>query len=602
MSGFAAIIAPSAAVPPGLLDGIAAQLAPIGPDRSSRWRDGDAALLHSLYAVSREDAGDAQPLTFDGAVWITGDIRVDGRRDLIAMLRQHGRDASAEQPDSALVLHAWHVWGEACAERLIGDFAFAIWDARAKRLFCARDQFGVCPLHYALADGMLIASNAVRAVRQHPGISETLDRRTMGDFLLIGFSDDRARGFFRDIQRLPPAHSLTFADGKFTVRRYWTPPAPDPNPKRRLAAEHIERFSAVFAEAVSDRIRSDKIALALSGGIDSPLVAAFAAKGSAALTGYTSGFNWLIPDRERHYAGLVAHHLGIPFRPHSNDEGFLHPAGGPWRIMPEPRFTLRYQSGHDLLDHALADGARMMLGGMGGDVLAAARPSRWADFAFGGRWLRLAGDWRAHTRHFGYRPPLRLSLRARLAGRRSAELSPMPDWIDPDFAIEQQLAERNAEIVHGHISTDPRVGMTEHAYWSELFVATGHEGTGLPLKIAHPFFDTRVLAEALALPVSPWLYDKAILRETAVPLLPERIVRRPKALAGGNPGFEGARQGIEPARQAIADCPAVEQFVSRKSIDGALNRIDRLTPLEYDRITVAASLAIWLSHLRDPKI
>ena len=89
-------------------------------------------------------------------------------------------------PDSELILHAYAAWGEACVQHLRGDFAFAIWDARRKVLFCARDHFGVKPFYYAELDGVFIFSNTLDCVRLHPDVSGELNESAVADFLLFG--------------------------------------------------------------------------------------------------------------------------------------------------------------------------------------------------------------------------------------------------------------------------------------------------------------------------------------------------------------------------------------------------------------------------------
>ena len=98
--------------------------------------------------------------SLDGRTWITADARVDGRADLVRELTAHGCYGLRDATDTALILHAYRVWGESCVGNLLGDFAFAIWDGERRRLFCARDHFGVKPLFYA--EGQASSSSAAR--------------------------------------------------------------------------------------------------------------------------------------------------------------------------------------------------------------------------------------------------------------------------------------------------------------------------------------------------------------------------------------------------------------------------------------------------------
>src|SRR5581483_6979589 len=112
-----------------------------GPARQEWWSEGCIGFGHALLPTTRESAGEQQPCSRDAAVWITGDVRLDGRGALTEQLRARGRSVGETAPDVELVLHAYAVWGRECVQHLMGDFAFAIWDGRRRELFCVRDPF-----------------------------------------------------------------------------------------------------------------------------------------------------------------------------------------------------------------------------------------------------------------------------------------------------------------------------------------------------------------------------------------------------------------------------------------------------------------------------
>ncbi len=162
-----------------LLERMTASLAFRGPDAQVTWADGPVGFGHTLLRTTFESEHEQQPCSLDGQVWITADARIDDRANLIDKLAAHGREASLDVPDVELILHAYHVWGEKCVEHLLGDFAFAIWDGRERRLFCARDHFGVKPFFYAVVGGCFVFSNTLNCVRLHPGVSGRFER--LGD-------------------------------------------------------------------------------------------------------------------------------------------------------------------------------------------------------------------------------------------------------------------------------------------------------------------------------------------------------------------------------------------------------------------------------------
>src|SRR6185437_3291119 len=207
-----------------------------GPDAQQLWTWGPVGLAHALLRTTHESEGERQPLTVDGRVWIVADGRVDGRKELIsALLREAGNDQSisAEAPDVELILRAYLVWGESCLERLLGDFAFVIWDAERQELFAARDHFGVKPLFYATVNNVLLISNTLDCLREYPAISNRLDDLAIADFLLFGLIEEPGATAFAEIRRVPQAHLLRSAAGKLSIRRYWQLSVSEPLRYRR---------------------------------------------------------------------------------------------------------------------------------------------------------------------------------------------------------------------------------------------------------------------------------------------------------------------------------------------------------------------------------
>jgi len=138
----------NAPVERGLLESLADFLSFRGPDARGVWTDGAIGFAHTMLRTTYESREEQQPASLDGRLWITADARLDGRAELLTELRQGGRDVRESAPDSEVILHAYAVWGSECVDHLLGDFSFAIWNARSKNLFCARDHFGIKPFYY----------------------------------------------------------------------------------------------------------------------------------------------------------------------------------------------------------------------------------------------------------------------------------------------------------------------------------------------------------------------------------------------------------------------------------------------------------------------
>ena len=132
-------------------------LAHRGPDGAVVWHNGVVGLGHRMLHTTPESLREVLPLVNRGAdLVITADARIDNREELIASLDLKHRPA-AELADSELILAAYEKWGDHSPEKLLGDFAFVIWDGRQRSLFCARDHFGVKPFYYFYRPGHLFA-------------------------------------------------------------------------------------------------------------------------------------------------------------------------------------------------------------------------------------------------------------------------------------------------------------------------------------------------------------------------------------------------------------------------------------------------------------
>lgn len=251
-----------------------------GPDRMQAWVGGKAALAQALLATTPEALAELQPWMHpqSGCV-VVSDSRLDNRPQLAQALGLDGAPDSIG--DGALLHAAWQRWGRDCADRLRGDFAFAIWDPRRQRLFCARDPMGVRPLylHHAPGKRIVFASSA-DAVLAHGDIDRSLDEGRIAD-ALIGETEgiDATCTFFKNVQRLPPAHTLEWQDGCLHLFKYWHPLQDMPSGLPVNDAEWIEAQREQLEQAVRLRLRSNgRVGSMLSGGLDSSSVVALACR------------------------------------------------------------------------------------------------------------------------------------------------------------------------------------------------------------------------------------------------------------------------------------------------------------------------------------
>ena len=260
------------------LDPLLAALPGRPGDARETWRDGSVAL--GWRGDARPDGPPERQMPFvdrRAGLAVAAWARLDDRPALCGALDvPHPRRAST--PDGALILRAYERWGRRCPDHLLGDYAFAVWDARRRTLFCARDHIGARPFYYALAADRVVFASDINAVLAAPGVSDELDESVVAACLTSRARPCGAHTFFRAIRKLRPGHALAIEDGSAHVERWWRPenaPAAPDGDDATLA----EAFLEIYARAVHDRVRGPHpVGVHLSGGLDSSSIAVLAAR------------------------------------------------------------------------------------------------------------------------------------------------------------------------------------------------------------------------------------------------------------------------------------------------------------------------------------
>jgi len=540
MSGFAGVVSGDGAAPEScLLERMVAKLAFRGPDRSQISTQTGAGFCFTLLRTGPAPQMETQPCSLDGCVWLLGDVRLDAREELRGKLEEHGEGIRAEVSDEELILHAWRQWGEASFEKLTGDFAFAIWDGPAKRLWCARDLLGIRPFFYARAGRWLFFSNTLEALRVAPEISAELDPGFVGDFLLQGFCQDGERTAFRDIRRLPQGHFLRFSDGELRVSRYANIAVEEPLELK--GAEYVEQFRGLLEQAVRERLPAGPVGIFMSGGLDSTSVAAQAAciakEGGSEieLRAYTVDVRPLFEDEEAAYGSRAAQHIEIGWEVHSMgaarpfaswEEESLH--------LPEPSHEAFLLPDLELC-RLLSDRARIVLSGDGGDDILTGQGWPYLKHLFRkGQFSRIVKSFGGYLLKNGRIPPLHGGFRTRL--RRWTQgadaMQGYPGWLNSDFEREQCLRERWRVLQEPAKTTHPlhpaAHASLNSAYWAYVLEETDAAWTGVPLERRAPLLDLRLVRFLLRVPPVPWCMEKQLLREAMRGMLPDEVVFRKK--------------------------------------------------------------------------
>ena len=547
-----------------------------GPDAQHIWVGGHVGLGHTLLKVTPESERERQPFSLDGEAWIVADCRVDARRVLVTELEASGHQHIAEAPDAELILRAYTVWGEDCVDHLLGDYVFAIWDRPKRRLFCARDQMGVKPFYYAHVASRLIFSNTLDCIRQHPAVSEDLNDLAIADFLLFDMIQELGATSFKDIQRLPPAHTLTYTGGKVSTRRYWTLPVSEPIHHRR-EGECVEQFRQLLDAAVGDRLRTNAAGVMMSGGLDSATVAAGAQKiflrngNLPGLRAYTEVFDRLISHEERHYAGLVAEALKILIEFQvSDDVGLWKYLERPDVRWPEPLHSPWSDWGLAQL-RQIAQTRRVALTGYGGDpVLSCLLTVHFQQLLTNGKLLQAVIGALRYSMAEGRFSRLYLRKRWHRVFSSKNERPHYPEWLNRDLERRLDLSDRWQTLT---TDTKSNAGVRPvayeaivHALWPCIFERFDSGVTRAAVEVAHPFFDLRLVSFLLALPALPWCSDKELLREATRGILPDAVRLRRKSPLLADPLLALLESQESAWVDSFKACPEFSRYVQRDRV------------------------------------
>ena len=260
--------------PDAIIRGMNALLEHRGPDQEGYHRE--PGLRFGVRRLSIQDVpGGGQPISNeDGSVTIVFNGEVYNFRELREDLLARGHRFKTKC-DTEVVVHAYEEFGIECLQRMNGQFAFALWDARAARLILARDRVGKKPLFYARAGNTVVFASEIKSILRHPAIARELDPRCL-DQVFTFFMPVNPRTMCKGVSNLPPGRYVDIRDGELRVHTYWEPPVPDLTASPRLTDdEWIGRLRDEVEQAVRYRLIADvPVGVFLSGGLDSSVIAA----------------------------------------------------------------------------------------------------------------------------------------------------------------------------------------------------------------------------------------------------------------------------------------------------------------------------------------
>ena len=513
-----------------------------------QWVRGKIGMAHMMFCTTPEAEYEKQPWTDEsGQLCLTFDGRIDNRNELMDDLKKkdvHLRNDT----DAEIVLQSYIQWGESCAHKIIGDFAFAIWDGRSHLLYCARDIMGIRPFFYYFDGIRFIWGSELHQFFVDKTIPRKPNEGRIGEFLagLPKFTDDT---LFHGIYRLPVAHYMIVRQNHLTKVRYW-----NIDSDRRITycndKEYTEHFLKIFKKAISCRLRSNgPIGADLSGGIDSSSVASVAhallSQGKVPLNRFET-FSWIFPGCEYDESRYI-HEVVAQCNLQSNT-GILEPAD----------LVLYHEFAHRSLDFpdyptniigtwnkpwsAHKKGIKVILSGVGGDNIVGSGFSHYADLLRNFGWFELAHtiskDWKADliqnpiTAIFKYGLKPLISQDIRTTTKKVFFDKEKFSHIDPRFAKRIHLPDRIlARPNYPKMSYSHRqfYDVTIDGWCVKGFEITNRMQSWLGIDYRHPFLDRRLMEFCIALPEDQrrrGKIDRFILRNVMEDYLPELVRNR----------------------------------------------------------------------------
>jgi asparagine synthase (glutamine-hydrolysing) len=564
----------------------------------------------AAYGTTPVPAADAT-----GELVVVGDFRLDNRSDLLAATRSQPATGLG---DPELVLAAYRRWGESCVERLVGDFAFALWDGRRRLVVCARDPFGTKPLYYHLSPSTFAFASDPEAVLRLPDVPRRLNPVAMTDYLYACYEDKEATPWL-DVLRLAPGSVLVVDADRVRRRRVWQP---DSVRELRLDtdADYEEAFRDALGDAVRPRLPGAGGGVYLSGGLDSSAVTCMAQphyRGGRLAT-FSAVFDLDRGSDERCYAAAAAAMAGAD--PHHVRPERTSPLAdwiaAPWK-GPAPSCDPQVAVCRAVTESAAEHGASVLLSGFGGDSVVSHGVAYLTELAGCGRPARFVTEVRALARRhnrpvtplirtYGLRPFVPAGVLRARDRARGGEFRVGDVWapVRAEVVRGLRLPQRAADLGQSHL---PRTARQAHlaeltsGHWSYALEGAFHTDAVVGIERRYPFLDRRLAELCVSLPGDQKLRDgwtRSIMRRALVGVLPEVVRQRPGKADLSHSFVRGLLGPDRPALETLVARPGlVAEWVDPAALTTLWHRCLR-ERRSGDCFTLwrVAVLSRWLAH------
>ena len=554
IAGKVAVSLSAAAVDAEVVRGMMSLIVHRGPDDDGIYIDRQAVLGHRRLSIIDLNTGKQPISNEDGTVWIVYNGEIYNFPELRKQLLARGHVLKTHT-DTEVIVHLYEDYGEQCVTQLRGMFAFALWDARKKKLVLARDRVGIKPLYYVQTRDSLLFASEIKAFRADPSVQLELNRQAIDTFLTFLYVPG-SETLFQNVRKLDPGHYLVMEDGNVKVSRYWDLKftAPESNGHFR---DSVEALQEMLKQTVRDHMISDvPVGVLLSGGVDSTALLSFAVhETQKKVSSFTIGFEGQNFADERPYARLAAKTFGSEHHEMTiSAKDFLDFLPKYVWHMEEPvceppavalYYVTKLASAH----------VKVLLSGEGGDEAFAGyqnyRNILWLEHlrAAGQPWTGLAarvfnglGQVNGFKRFQKYSGMLKLPLENYYYGRTSGPSSffnrNKATLYSTGFAqsVETSDSPQRMRELFGHVAGQPALNQMlyiDTKTWlpDDLLVKADKISMANSLELRVPLLDHKVLEFAASLPVNykvRGFTTKYILKEAFKGRIPHQILHRRK--------------------------------------------------------------------------
>lgn len=281
-----------------------------GPDGEGMHVSGPVGLGHRRLSIIDLSAAGAQPMcNEDATVWIVFNGEIYNFPELRATLVQRGHTFRSAT-DTEVIIHLYEEYGVDCLQHLRGMFAFAIWDARERTLFLARDRVGIKPLYYCLTEKALVFGSELKSLLVDPEVKREMNFQAVDRFLTYLYLPGNET-LLKSVRKLMPGHYLVVKGGRVTSKQYWDLRYTS-DPRWRTLDEAAEALGELLKRTVNDHMISDvPVGFLASGGVDSTALLSYAVEETnRKIQTFTVGFSGANFADERPFARLASQRFG----------------------------------------------------------------------------------------------------------------------------------------------------------------------------------------------------------------------------------------------------------------------------------------------------